>query len=210
MRHQTNQRMFYIWDEMRANQPAPLRSDMEAATIAPVMPSVFMVKMLADIATIHLAGGDMCALFGDKLRGKAFASLWLNGVDRKPSTLARRCAIDQELFLIEADGLTHQGKVTQLELIMLPLANDQPDSGHLIGTIARIGPQPGPDPMSATPHILGMSLTHIRPIERGTLVGTFGHRESVRTATQQIIAQKAGKQIKHLNVIEGGRQPFQK
>lgn len=208
MRHQTNQQMFYIWDEMRGNLPAPSRSHMEATTFVNLMPSIFMVKMLADIATIHLAGGDICALFGQKLRGKAFASLWLNGVDRKPSTLARRCAIDREPFLIEADGLTHQGKVTQLEMIMLPLANDQPDDAHLIGTIARIGPQLGPDPMCATPHIIGMSLTHIRPIERGTLVGTFGHKDSVRGKAQQIISQKAGRQIKHLNVIDGGRQPF--
>lgn len=205
MRHHTSQKMFRLWDELRGTNPAPMRSDLEAASFADLIPSIFMIKMLTDIATIQMAGGDICALFGDKLRGKAFATFWLNGVDRKPSTLARQCAHEQELFLIDADGLTHQGRVTQLELILLPLLSEQQQDASIIGTISRIGPQLGPNPVSDTPHIIGMSLTQVRTIERGTLVGTFGTRQARKGQSFNGALEQSSKQIKHLSVFDGGR-----
>lgn len=200
MRHRFNQELFQYWEQLRGTHSAPFRKDIEAAAIGTILGSVFMVKMVGDIATIHMAGGDVSGLFGVELRGKVFGTMWLNGVERKPSHLARRCAVDRELFLIDADGLSPFGKVYQLEMIMLPLCDPNPNEAHLIAALCPL-PIDAPLPLS---HIMGMSVTHIRPIKRGTLVASFQTKNRLTRPQEQIGEQSAPRQIKHLSVIDGG------
>lgn len=200
MRHRFNQELFHYWEQLRDARPAPFRKDIEAAAISHMLSSVFMVKMIGDIATLHMVGGDVSGLFGVELRGKVFGTMWLNGVARKPSHLARRCAVDQELFLIDADGLSPLGKVYQLEMIMLPLCDPNPNEKHLIGALC---PLPRNEPLPY-PHIIGMSVTHIRPIDRGTLVVSFSKNHSPAGPQEYDDKLPASRKVKHLSVIDGG------
>lgn len=202
MRHQTSRELYQYWNELRANNPAPSRHDFEPSFISAILPSIFMLELQGDIATLRLAGGDICGLFGDELRGKSFGALWLNGVERRPSSIAAQCAKEQLPFVIMADGLSNVGTVTKLELLLLPMESKGGMKDRVIGSLADL--ETG-FPHSKK-HIKGMSLTAIRHIDRDTIPVDFqnlGRRiPKVYTKSENI----KRKQFGHFSVIDGGRE----
>ncbi len=200
MRHQTSRELFQYWNLLRGEDCAPSRHVFEPAYIGNILPSVFMLELIGDIASVNLAGGDICAMFGDDLRGKSFSSLWLNGVERKPSSIVTQCASEQKPFVIAADGLSTSGTVNKLEMILLPLVSENGKFDRVIGSLAQLshGFQ------GNNKHIIGMSLTAIRHLDKDTIPVDFnalGSAVAIKSGGK--IAEDA-KQIGHLFVIEGG------
>ena len=138
MRHQTSRELFQYWNKLRGENPAPSRHEFEPAYIGNILPSVFMLELSADIASLKLAGGDICAMFGDELRGKSFSSLWLNGVERKPSTIVAKCASAQLPFVVTADGLATSGTLNKLEMLLLPLVSENGQFDRVIGSLSQL------------------------------------------------------------------------
>lgn len=201
MRHQTSRELFRYWNKLRGNKSAPSRHNFEPAHIGTILPSVFMLEMVSDIATIRLAGGDICSLYGEELRGKSFGSLWLNGVERKPSTIAAQCAEQQLPFVLMADGLSPAGMVTKLEILILPMESKGEKRDRIIGCLADLETN---SPYNRQ-HIVGLSLTALRHIESDTIPIDF---EGLRPRPNQrphFIDNVEHKKVGHLFVISGGR-----
>ncbi|MBO6918629.1 MAG: PAS domain-containing protein [Rhizobiaceae bacterium] len=200
MRHKTSRELFQYWNLLRGEDPAPSRHVFEPAYIGNILPSVFMLELVGDIASLNLAGGDICAMFGDDLRGKSFSSLWLNGVERKPSTIIAQCANEQKPFVIVADGLSTHGTVNKLEMILLPLVSEDGKFDRVIGSLSQLNQGFAFN----NKHIIGMSLTAIRQIDKDTIPVDFnalGNAVAIKSGGK--IAEDA-KQIGHLFVIDGG------
>lgn len=203
MRHSTSRALFQYWNTLRSNRPAPLRPEFEPAAIGNILSSVFMLELLNDIAAIRLAGGDICAMFGEDLRGAAFAKLWMNGVDRKPSTIASRCVHDVTPYVLRADGLTHNGSVSELELLMVPLIGSDGQTNRVVGTLADL------DQNNAiiNKHLIGMSLTSIKPIDRDTIPVDFATSPRAKTSKKtkpDSNSQGSRKNSGNFYVIDGG------
>ena len=200
MRHQTSRELFQYWNKLRGDNPAPSRHEFEPAYIGNILPSIFMLELAGDIASLKLAGGDICAMFGDELRGKSFSSLWLNGVERKPSTIVAQCASEQMPFVVCADGLSTMGTVNKLEMLLLPLVSENGKFDRVIGSLAQMGSEFSLNKK----HIIGMSLTAIRHIDKDTIPVDFkalGRSETLNTTSS---IDEDAKRVGHLFVIDGG------
>ncbi|MEW7006840.1 PAS domain-containing protein [Lentilitoribacter sp. EG35] len=203
MQHSTNRELFHYWNALRSDRPAPLRPEFEPSAIGNIIGSIFMLEVTCTIAAIRLAGGNICGMFGEELRGKAFAKLWLNGVDRKPSTIANRCIEDTTPYLLRADGLTRAGSISELELLIVPLTGTGNQSDRVVGSLADLDQN---DPF-VKKHIIGMSLTSIRAIDRDTIPVTFDNGQRANPAKMRKTItkpQKTGRKKHHLHVIDGG------
>lgn len=142
-------------------------------------------------------------MFGEDLRGKAFAKIWLNGVERKPSTIASRCIDDVTPYLLRADGLTLGGSVAQLELLMVPLIGVDDQSNRLVGSLSDLDQ----NNKLVKKHLIGMSLTSIKPIERDIIpvdFGSNGRPNLAKTPQNEAFPKKTRKKTGHLYVIDGG------
>lgn len=203
MRHSTSRELFHYWNKLRSNRPAPLRPEFEPSAVGDILGSIFMLEMMCDIAEIRLAGGNICSMFGEDLRGKAFAKLWLNGVERKPSTIASRCIDDMVPYLLRADGLTRTGSVSEIELLMIPLMGNNGQSNRVVGSLSDLDQ----DNPCVKKHLIGMSLTSIKPIAPDTIPVDFrkDRRPKIKKAPEDdIISGKHLKKNKHLYIIDGG------
>lgn len=200
MRSQTSRELFRYWNSLRGSDPAPSRHSFEPANIGAILPNIFMLEMVGDIATMRLTGGDICALFGEELRGKSFARLWLNGVERRPSSIAAQCAEEQISFVIMADGLSTRGTVGKLEMLLLPLVSDGQKRDRIIGSLA--------DLESNSPflrkHIKGMSLTAIRQLDGDTIPVNFAENKANQVTRINFAQSEEHKKVGHLFVIDGG------
>ena len=200
MRHQTSRELFQYWNKLRGDNSAPSRHEFEPAYIGNILPSVFMLELTSDIASLKLAGGDICALFDDELRGKSFSGLWLNGVERKPSTIVAQCASEQLPFVMTADGLSTSGTVNKLEMLLLPLMSENGQFDRVIGSLSQFSC----DFNLNKKHIIGMSLTAIRHIDKDTIPFDFNALgRSPSSGTDTDMTNKAT-QVSHLFVIDGG------
>lgn len=203
MRHSTSRELFNYWNTLRCKRPAPLRPEFEPSAVGDILGSIFMLEMMCDIAAIRLAGGNICSMFGEDLRGKAFAKLWLNGVERKPSAIASRCIDDMTPYLLRADGLTHTGSVSELELLMVPLMGNDGQSNRVVGSLSDLDQN---NPLTKK-HLIGMSLTSIKPIERDTIPIDFGSERRpnvVKAPKVDTVSSSSSKKTNHLYVIDGG------
>ena len=201
MRHQTSRELFRYWNKLRGDKPAPSRHDFEPAHIGTILPSIFMLEMVSDIATIRLAGGEICALYGEELRGKSFGALWLNGVERKPSTIATQCAEQQMPFVLMADGLSTVGTVTKLEMLILPMESKDEKRDRVIGCLSDLETN---SPYSRQ-HINGLSLTAMHHIDSDTIPLDFEGLRSKQNPKPHFIDKIEHKKVGHLFVISGGR-----
>lgn len=203
MRHSTSRELFQYWDTLRSNRPAPLRPEFEPSAIGNILGSIFMLEMMCDIAAIRLAGGNLRTMFGEDLRGKAFAKLWLNGVERKPSTIASRCIDDTTPFVLHADGLTRAGSVSELELLMVPLMGSDGQSNRIVGSLADLDQ----DNPFTKKHLIGMSLTSIKAIEHDTIPVDFRSKQRpnlIKTPKADALSGKSDRKTSHLYIIDGG------
>lgn len=200
MRHQTSRELFQYWNKLRGDNPAPSRHEFEPAYIGNILPSVFMLELSADIASLKLAGGDICALFGDELRGKSFSGLWLNCVERKPSTIVAQCASEQLPFVVTADGLSTSGTVNKLEMLLLPLISENGQFDRVIGSLSQLSS----DFNLSKKHIIGMSLTAIRHIDKDTIPIDFKALGRSPTPVSGADITNEATQVGHLFVIDGG------
>lgn len=76
MRHPSIRSVYAYWSTLRAERPAPLRTEIDPREIARELGDVFLLEGFADLMTFRLAGSRIVHTLGDSLTGKSFLSLW--------------------------------------------------------------------------------------------------------------------------------------
>lgn len=76
MRHPSIRSVYAYWSTLRAERPAPLRTEIDPREIARELGDVFLLEGIADSMTFRLAGSRIVHALGDSLTGKSFLSLW--------------------------------------------------------------------------------------------------------------------------------------
>jgi hypothetical protein len=141
MKHASTRAVFAYWNGRRGNRPAPARSEIDPAKIAPALGDTFMLSAdFADQLRFRLAGTRVCALFCREIKGEALTELWRDD---------NRASLDEVLSLVTSEtasvvmGLaahTEDGEIADLEMLLLPLARAGVTRTAVLGVLAPAAP----------------------------------------------------------------------
>ncbi len=194
MKHQSTRAVFEYWDKKRGTRPAPERADIDPGDIRHALSDTFMLAAdFTDQLRFRLAGTRVCALFGREIKGEAFAELWSETTRRLIEDLLAAITADAAGAVAGAVARTEDGSETELELLLLPLANTGHARIRALGVLAPI----------VTPYWIGA-----KPVVELTL-GTLRHiGAAVETSmVPPLMPLVDGISLKHGFVVySGGRE----
>ena len=205
MRHKTSLALLTYWNARRGDRPAPSRTEIEPADIAPVLPHVYICERdTAGGFSFRLAGTAICNLMGRELKATPLAGLWLFE-GRRYAMRAAGSAAGGLPVVLGLDGLSAGGRVLRAEALMLPMLGPSGSLDRLFGSIAVIDPPYwiGHDPLS------GFSTTGIRFLDMAREAPFLSNRPEIGLGTppKERRAPFHGRRfVAHLSVIDGGRE----
>jgi hypothetical protein len=198
--------LYDYWTRLRGERPAPLRSLVEPADIASILPDVFILEhsRLHD-PHFRLAGTRLCAQFARELKGTAFDALFApdlrTRVARITENVMAHCA-PAVMQIALVDGTLD---TTHAEIVLLPLATKGKAVDRIIGALA---PLPGQrQPLAAFRYATLGALSVIDP---GGAKGFAAARPAIPMPASIMAIRPAGlgqtmSRVLHLRIFEGGR-----
>lgn len=149
MHNQASRTIFDYWNNLRHNCPAPLRAEINPASLRHLLPHLFIV---ADddrkILSFRLAGTRICELFDREFRGLAFGSAWLDTAVFGAIEIVRDVLVHERPARI--DVLASNGdRMGEYEMLLLPIRStaDAP-SDRIFGSLL---PRESAFPANITP-----------------------------------------------------------
>ena len=200
--------LYDYWTRQRGERSVPLRSAIEPADIAAILPDVFILEGdRMHPASFRLAGTRLCAQFGRELKGVDFAALFAPDQRARIARLAETVMAQASPAILQIQLVDGALDTTEAEIMLLPLATSGRIADRIIGAFA---PLPGQrQPLSAFRYATLGSLSVIDP-DRSR--GVAGNRPSIPMPTSVIAMRPAGfgqkvSRVMHLRIFEGGRRP---
>ena len=207
MKHKNSLQLFEYWMAKRGKRAAPSRTDIEPADIREVLPHVFICDLDADHQlSFRLAGTALCSLCCRELKGSAFGSLWLTDGARNASRTGASVASRATPAVLSLDCLSAGGRVTQAEMLLLPITGPTGEHDRLIGLLSLFKPPYwiGHDPLA------GFSTTGIRFIDPARDPVFLANRPEVGLSSASGVLQSRNlpemRKVAHLVVLDGGRR----
>ncbi|WP_234185577.1 PAS domain-containing protein [Shinella sp. NM-101] len=199
--------LYDYWARQRGERAVPLRSAIEPADIAAILPDVFILEDgRLHAPRFRLAGTRLCAQFARELKGSDFDALFA------PDQRVRVARIAENVMAQAAPAIMHVQLVdgtletTEAEIALLPLATRGRTADRIIGTFA---PLPGQrPPLSAFRYATLGALSVIDPERRSD---PAANRPSIPMPTSIMAMRPAGlgqtvSRVMHLRIFEGGRK----
>jgi hypothetical protein len=200
--------LFQYWNRLRAGRPAPKRTEIEPADIKSLLADTFILeKDTRGEAVFRLAGTRLCATYGRELKGFAFASLWKEKDQRLIQRLAYSAFNAKSVVVIAYRGTSRNSRANDFELIMLPLDGGI-ESPRCLGVVATAEK---PFWLGADP-IVESGIDTVRVVDPDREPMFLKNRPAIAVPpiapTQAALAQgpRNGRRIRHLIVLEGGRE----
>ncbi|MDP3526065.1 MAG: PAS domain-containing protein [Hoeflea sp.] len=208
MKHKNSLELFEYWTAKRGKRPAPSRTDIEPADIRDVLPHVFICDLNPDRQlTFRLAGTALCSLYCRELKGEPFGSLWLADGVRNAARTGASVASRATPAVLSLDCLSTGGRVTQAEMLLLPITGPTGEHDRLIGLLSLFKPPywVGHDPLA------GFSTTGIRFMDASRDPLFLANRPEVGLPPLPASALRnqsppESRKVAHLVVLEGGRR----
>lgn len=126
MRHKTSTDIFTYWDRVRGPYDAPLRTQIDPASVRHVLSELFILEAMPSGAPrFRLAGTKICGIFGRELREESFASLWAGGQPDDPVRIAAGVMTHAAPALINATGYSITGRHMAFEMVLMPLRSSR-------------------------------------------------------------------------------------
>jgi hypothetical protein len=193
MKHPSNRDLFAYWNKQRGTRLAPERNDIEPSEIRHVLGDTFVLA--ANPMTSHplrLAGTRLCALFGRELKNESFVKLWAGPSQNAVRELLAVVTEEKVGVVASATAAVAEDAVlaVNMELILLPLMQQSPADGRVLGALAPMAAPYWLGAKSVGPMTLG-SFRHIGPAVEPT-------------APPRLIAVD-GRIRRGLTVYQGGR-----
>lgn len=207
MKHRATIALFQYWDRLRGSRPAPQRIEIEPADIKSLLADTFILEQDGRGEPIfRLAGTRLCATYGRELKGYSFPLLWTQRDQRVISRHAYGVFRHDAVVVVGFDGVCADGKTLAFEMVLLPLRGGPGSqaSRRLLGAIA---PAAKPYWLGAIP-VVENTISTVRVVDPDRERLFLPVRPTI--AGPSIMPDKAaiagsGRRIKHLVVIEGGR-----
>jgi hypothetical protein len=124
MKHVSSALVLDYWQDRRRNRPAPDRADIDPGEIRQALGDTFMLAAdFIDELRFRLAGTRVCALFGREIKGESFAALWSEDSRKQIDELITVVTEEATGAVAGLVGTTADGSVTDVEMLILPLAH---------------------------------------------------------------------------------------
>jgi len=199
--------LYDYWTRQRGRQALPLRSAIEPADIAGILPDVFILEHAeAQTPLFRLAGTRICAQFARELKGTGFDRLFAPDLRDRVARIAENVMVQTAPTILRIQLVDGALETTQAEIVLLPLATQGRTADRIIGTFA---PLPGQrQPLSAFRYATIDTLTVIDPDRTDTLAAP---RPTIPVPTSIMTMRPAGigqamSRVMHLRIFEGGRK----
>jgi hypothetical protein len=192
---------------LRAGRPAPKRTEIEPADIKTLLADTFILEKDArGEAVFRLAGTRLCATYGRELKGFAFASLWQEKDQRMIARLAHSAFAFKSVVVVSYHGVSRNERTNEFELVLLPLDGGVENPRCLGAATACERPfWLGADP------IVEAQIDSVRVIDADREPIFLGNRPAIAVpslapAQSALAKEGGGRRIRHLVVLEGGRE----
>lgn len=143
MKHKITQELFSYWNTLRDGRPAPRRSNIEPRDIRRILPNVFILERKDRWSyTFRLAGTGLCNIYGMEFRGHNMLSFWQHDSQTQLSRLLNDVTGSASIGLVDYIAQTPDKREVGLEMILLPLAQDNGAITRIMGAALPVDDQP--------------------------------------------------------------------
>ncbi len=167
MKHPASREFFGYWDEKRAGDAAPERSDLAPEEMRHLLGDTFVLSYDSAAAyPLRVAGTRVCALFGRDLKSQSFTSLFS---DESKQEIQDIVGIVAEETLATVAGVTARaadGSLAHMELLLLPFTARTHTPVSITGMLVPFGPREA-QAYSALKDLSLTSWRHIGQERRG-------------------------------------------
>jgi len=141
MKHVSSALVLDYWQDRRRNRPAPDRADIDPGEIRQALSDTFMLAAdFVDQLRFRLAGTRVCALFGREIKGESFAALWSEDSRKQIDELVTVVTEEAAGAVAGLVGTAADGSVTDIEMLILPLAHTGLARIRAMGVLAPVVP----------------------------------------------------------------------
>jgi hypothetical protein len=207
MRHEGTIGLFQYWNRLRDGRPAPKRTEIEPADIKTLLADTFILEKDArGEAVFRLAGTRLCAIFGRELKGFAFTSLWTQKDQRVAARLIHGTLHQHSVIVFDVEGISRGGRRNSFEMLALPLEGGV-DNPRALGSLMAIDK---PFWLGADP-IVECRVEALRVVDPELDPLFLRNRPAMPvpplSPQQAMFGDRSfGRRIRHLVVLEGGRE----
>lgn len=204
--------LFQYWNRLRNGRPAPKRTEIEPADIKALLPDTFILeKDTGGKAVFRLAGTRLCAVYGRELKGFSFPSLWREQDQRLVARIAEGVFQTKTLAVLTFEACSRSRRTLAFEMLLLPLDGgiEHPRSLGIMSARDK------PFWMGADPLVEGRieSVRVVDPDREPPFAGGLQQiglpaaiiDESTASEARRVL--RGARRIRHLVVLDGGREP---
>ncbi|WP_068085469.1 PAS domain-containing protein [Polycladidibacter stylochi] len=224
MKHGATRLLYTYWDQVRADRQAPYRSDIHPSSIKPVLGDTFIIELKKNGDYLfRLAGTRICTLYARELKGFNFLNLWNQKDNATVKTVLNAITEETAAAVITFTGKTKYNDSIQIELLLLPLKVKGEGTTRILGSLVpmkrpywfgcnQIIKQAINSMRIVWPDEIKASKSanlHREPSDLLSRLPQFDGNRAIPQPNKQTPrfspAMIAGKQIKHLRVLDGGK-----
>lgn len=137
MKHPSSREFFAYWDDKRASNRAPDRSEIEPGPVRELLGDIFVLSYDKEAGfPVRVAGTRVCALLARDLKGNAFPALFDAGSRTEIEDIVTIVAEELLVAVAGVTATTEFGAKVQLELLLLPFSTRAHTPISLTGLLA--------------------------------------------------------------------------
>ncbi len=141
MKHASTQTVYDYWNTQRGHRAAPERADIDPSAIRHALSDTFILAAdFVDQLRFRLAGTRVCALFAREIKGEGFSALWSEASRETVDDLLGILVNEKTGMVAGVSGRTADGAVTDLEMLLLPLAHSGQSRIRALGVLTPLVP----------------------------------------------------------------------
>ncbi|HEV7306505.1 PAS domain-containing protein [Ensifer sp.] len=207
MRSDTTTELFRYWNTIRGKRELPRRDELEPGDIRVLLPNLFILERdRAAGISFRLAGTQICALFGQELRGRQFGMLWLGSQAAKTQRITGLVMAHRVPVVLSANARTADHRAVEIETLLLPLASSGGESDRVLGALS---PLTRPYWLHSTAvECLDATGMKILDPDRSAVFRdepAVAQADPMARPSAEGGGYSAARQVRHLRVLEGGR-----
>jgi hypothetical protein len=196
MKHAVTQSLFAYWNELRGQRSAPERSEVDPSRIRHVLADTLIIEVDAErLCPVRIAGTRVSALAGRELKGASFTALWRPQMREDAVSLVDLAVNDACAVVASVTGSSRDGRVHDLELLLLPLRHRGKTHSRLLAALS---------PLAAPPR-LGLDPVAGFEVRSRRIIDLSDAEAAPLRSPRERLAGAAPTRHGHLFVFAGGR-----
>jgi hypothetical protein len=141
MKQESSRELYAYWNRIRADQPAPARSDIDPADLRRILSDIFILEAVdAETYLFRLAGTRVCGAYCREMKGSNYLDVWSARDRSVMKRLLGAVTGEAAVAVLGIHGVNDRGQGLSFESLLLPLRNQRPRPDRLIGVLGPVDP----------------------------------------------------------------------